>query len=308
MATTPTLHTGAYPERDLVELTIQHLVDPAQIAGYITTQLAEHPFVADKILGGRQSNPQGIFLKRDFQTLKVKGKSEAVAPLGEYPSAQVGEATVSAIPGTKEGFKQKISDERMGQTKGVEGKLAIAALMADLQYQAEDIAMGVIQSAASPTFGAGQWNTVAGVVEGLMNARTEMKKLRMGFAPSLFVLNPQQYAHIIALFIDANKLHSVQEAEALMLSTGVPKPLEVFTLPPTWKPLLVDPRFFGSIGHWEIPSPEYTMVAGSTIEVASTRMKSEDGAPLEGTLVQMRKTDTPFLEMEKAGLFLDVTW
>jgi len=298
---------SAYPETDLTALTLALLVDPAEIAAYIATQLAAYPFAAEKILGGRQSNALGIFPVRQFETLDVTGEAETVAPTAEYPLVQVGDATVKALSGTKEGFKRIISDERMGQTRGADAQNQINSLVNQLRYQADANAMSVIASAATPTFDAGSWASVSGVIEGLMNAVSAMQGLRMGFNPSLFVVNPTQYNRVIALFVEQNKLATVQEAQELLVSAGIPTPVKLNGLPDNWAPLLVDPTYFGSIGHWEIPSPEYSAVAGTTVEVASSRLTA-DGAPRDATVVQIRQTDTPYVEIVEAGLSLTVAW
>jgi len=307
---------SAYPDLDLVRLTLAHLVDPAEIAGYIARVLANTPFVADRILAGRQSNALGVFPIRKFQTLDVTGETEVVAPLAEYPLAQVGGATVSALPGSKEGFKTTISDEVAGQNDGRDAVNALNSLLNKIRIQSEAAAMQVIKSAVAakededkvPTFDAGKWTSISELVVGLMDAQTAMEQNNKGFNPTLFVLSPNQYSKVIGMTMQANRIGTVQEAERLIASSGIPTPIRVKNLGNDWKPLLIDPQFFGTIGHWVIPSPEYTPVAGTTIEVASNRAKSSDGAPLDGTVIQIRKTDTPYVEMPDAALSLEVAW
>ncbi|MBW4094591.1 MAG: hypothetical protein HIU81_03950, partial [Acidobacteria bacterium] len=203
---------------------------------------------------------------------------------------------------SKEGIATEITDEEIGRSLRQPVDDAMLLLQTELVFNANELALAVIQSSVTQTITAGAaWTTGKQIFKDALRVQAASRKLKLGYSIDTVVLSGEQYAEVLPELLDVlpntDKTALTGDFPTINGLTWVSSDDDEFT-----DPLFVDRRRLGGIGRENIPSPEYKPVGADTgVEIASFREKADK------TRLQARNPHVPVVTNPQAGFFLTGT-
>ncbi|QAY16061.1 major capsid protein [Arthrobacter phage Elesar] len=276
---------------------------PTLLARRFGEILTAQQFIGLFLLTGRYTLQGGAIAVPSNEKIRTDRTAEGVAPGAEYKLTPLSAEQYEVYTGSKEGIATEIVDEEIGRSLRQPIDDALTLLQTELVFDANELALGVIQSSVTQTLAAGAaWTNGKQILKDALRVQAASRRLKLGYAIDTVVLPSEQYAEIMPELIDI-----LPDNDNTALTGAFPTISGI-----TWvssdgddisDPIFVDRRRLGGIARETIPSPEYRQVGGDTgVEVASIREPKADK-----TRLQARNPHVPVVTNPLAGFVLTGT-
>ncbi|KRE72590.1 phage major capsid protein [Arthrobacter sp. Soil762] len=276
--------------------------NPTLLARRLGEILTAQQFVGNFLLQGRYKVQGGAIAVPSNEKIRTDRKAESVAPGAEYKLTPLSAEQYEIYTASKEGIATEITDEEIGRSLRQPIDDAMLLLQTELVFNANELALGVIQSSVTQPLAAGAaWTTGKQILKDALRVQSAARKLKLGYSIDTVVLNGDDYAAIIPELIemlpnddDTAKTGAFPTLAGL---TWISSDDDQFT-----NPMFVDRRRLGGVAREDIPSPEYRKVGGDTgVEIASYREKADK------TRLQARNPHVPVVVNPLAGFVVTGT-
>jgi hypothetical protein len=307
---------GAFPAAapsiagDLVTIS-RFLQSPTFIARRLRT-FRDLRFVSDQLLTQRLRSQGGAVLYETGETGTTDRTPESVAPGSTYPYANTVPGTASVAAVQKWGQKVLLTDEELirsvyqGQVLDRQLRKVINTIIG----QIDAISMSAITSAVTNTFnvtaaGGIAWNLAnATILRDVLRARSQVRKLNMGYEPNVLAINDDTYAYMLSDDKITNALR--RETTDSPVYTGEVETLfglAIIQSPQitTGTAFLIDTNQFGGMADEVDGAPGYA-VADLAVQTKAIRHDDNDSWDLQGR----RKTVPVVLEPNAAVKFTNI--
>ena len=295
-----------YTQSQLAEASAADLLafikSPTLLARRMGEILTAQQFIGNFLLSGRYTLQGGAIAVPVNEKIRTDRKAETVAPGGEYKLTPLSEEQYEIYTSEKRGIATEVTDEEVGRSLRQPIDDAMLFLQTELVFDANEIALGVIDSAVTQTLAAsGAWTDGKTIFRDALRAKQTVRKLKLGYDIDTVVLPGTLYAEVLPELLD------VLPADDDTAKTGGFPTISGIT----WvsddgddlsDPLFVDRRRLGGVAREKIPSPEYRPVGSDTgVEVASFREHSDK------TRIQARNPHVPVVANPLAAIHLTGT-
>ena len=238
-------------------------------------------FIGDYLLQDRlDASAGGVF----YETIEdgfTPGEAKVVAPGAEYGKVILPEGVIQAARAVKRGLTTDITDEKLKERGGSVLTRGMRKLANTVIRDVDTVTMGVISSVVSSTFASpgGAWDSAGDVVRALMAIRTQRGDLGLGIDLNTVVLNGDDYATLVGMFINDGALP--REAQNPAVTGGVPLNLYGYNwlTSPHYNganPLLVDRELLGGMADQDLESPDWSSYGDSGVEALTHRVTGQD--------------------------------
>ena len=300
------MNTYPYTPSQLGKASIADLLafikSPTLLARRLGEILNAQQFLGNYLLSGRYTMNGGAIMVPVNEVIRTDRKAETVAPGGEYKMTPLSQEAYELYTSAKRGIATEVTDEEVGRNLRSPIDNALQLLQTELVFDANEIAMGVVQSSITQALAAsGTWTNGKQVFKDSLKAKQKVRALKLGFDINVAVLPGEQYAEILPELLD------ILPANDETAKTGSFPTISGITWVPDDSGDLSDPLFLdrnrlGGIARENIPSPEYRPVGADTgVEIASFREKSDK------TRIQARNPHVPVVVNPLAGIFVTGT-
>lgn len=275
---------------------------PTLVARRLGEILNAQQFIGNFLLQGRYTLAGGAIAVPTNEVIRTDRKADTVAPGAEYKLTPLSAEQYEIYTASKQGIATEITDEAVGRSLRQPIDDALLLLQTEMVFDANELALGVIQSSVTQTLAAGGlWTNGKQVLKDALRVQAAVRRLKLGYSIDTVVLNGEQYAEIIPELQDVLPDNDDSALTGAFPTIGgitwVSSDDDQFT-----DPMFVDRRRLGGIGRETIPSPEYRPVGNDTgVEVASFRENSDK------TRLQARNPHVPVVTNPLAGLVVTGT-
>ncbi len=276
---------------------------PTLLARRLGEVLTAQQFIGLFLLQGRYTLQGGAIAVPSNEKIRTDRTAETVAPGAEYKLTPLSAEQYEVYTASKEGIATEITDEEVGRSLRQPIDDALTLLQTELVFNANELALGVIQSSITQTLTAGAaWTNGKQILKDALRVQAAARKLKLGYSIDTVVLNGEQYAEVLPELLDVlpdNDTTALTGAFPTISGiTWVSSDDDEFT-----NPTFVDRRRLGGIARESIPSPEYRPVGNDTgVEIASIREPKADK-----TRLQARNPHVPVVTNPLAGFVLTGT-
>lgn len=276
---------------------------PTLLARRMGEILSAQQFLGNFLLQGRYTMQGGALAVPSKEVIRTDRKAETVAPGAEYKLTPLSAEQYELYTASKEGLATEITDEEIGRSLRQPVDDAMLLLQTELVFNANELALAVIQSSVTQTLAAGGlWTTGKQIFKDALRVQAAARKLKLGISIDTVVLSGEQYAEVLPELLEIlpNSDNTALTGAFPTINglTWVSSDDDEFT-----DPMFVDRRRLGGIGRENIPSPEYKPVGGDTgVEIASIRDPKADK-----TRIQARNPHVPVVTNPQAGFILTGT-
>ncbi|MFJ3957704.1 hypothetical protein [Arthrobacter sp. NPDC090010] len=300
------MQTYPYTPSQLGNATVAELLafvkNPALLARRLGEILSAQQFIGNFLLSGRYQVQGGAIAVPTNEKIRTERGAESVAPGAEYKLTPMSAEQYTIYTSTKRGLATEVTDEEVGRSLRQPIDEAMLFLQTELVFDANELALGVIQSSVTQTLAAGApWTTGKQILKDALRAQAQVRKLKLGYSLDTVVLSADDYAEIIPELLDILPDNdTTAQTGAFPVIAGL-----------TWissdddefvNPLFVDRRRLGGIAREKIPSPEYKPVGTDTgVEIASFRQEADKSR------IQARNPHVPVVTNPLSGLVVTGT-
>lgn len=276
---------------------------PALVARRLGEILTAQQFIGLFLLQGRFALQGGAIAVPSNEKIRTDRTADTVAPGAEYKLTPLSAEQYEIYTASKEGIATEITDEEIGRSLRQPVDDALILLQTELVFNANELALGVIESSVTQTLAAGAaWTTGKQILKDALRVQSAARKLKLGYSIDTVVLNGDDYAAVIPELLDvlpdSDDTARTGAFPTIAGLTWVSSDDSEFT-----NPLFVDRRRLGGIARETIPSPEYRPVGGDTgVEVATIREPKADK-----TRLQARNPHVPVVTNPLAGFVVTGT-
>lgn len=302
--TYPTLHAEGTLTADQARL----LLGSNGLIARRLADITQMRFIADYLLQDRlDASAGGVFYETGEEAF-APGNSEIVEPAASYPKIILPEGAIAAARAVKRGLSTDVTDEKLAERGGAVATRALLKLANTVIRDVDTVAMAVIASVASSTFASpgGAWDSAGDVVRALMAIRTTRGDLGLGIDLNTVVLNGDDFATLVGMFINDGALP--REAAGNPAITGQ-IPLDLYGF--NWvtspyytgsNPLLVDREQLGGMADQNLNSPDWARYGESGVEGQTERKTGNDK-----WTVRARRVTVPVVLEPLAGVQITST-
>ncbi len=301
--TYPTLHASGSITADQARL----LLGNNRLIARRLADITELGFISDFLLSDRLDASAGGVFYETGEDIFAPSASELVTPGATYPKVILPEGAIEAARAVKRGIGTDVTDEKLAERGGGVAVRALLKLANTVIRDVDTVTMAVIQSVVSSVFASpgGAWDSAGDVVRALTAIRTARAELGLGFDLDTVVLNGDDFATLIGMFINDGALP--REAGNLAISGNIPQNLYGFTwvTSPYYlgaNPLLVDPEQLGGMADQNLASPDWSRYGSSGVEGQSERITGSDK-----WTVRARRVTVPVVLEPLAGVQITST-
>lgn len=276
---------------------IAFLKSPTLVARRMGEILQAQQFIGLFLLTGRYALQGGAIAVPANEKIRTDRNAETVAPGSEYKLTALSAEQYELYTASKQGIATEVTDEEVGRSLRQPIDDALTLLQTELVFDANETALGVIQSSVTQTLAAGAtWTTGKQVLKDALRIKAAARRLKLGYSIDTAVLNGEQYAEIIPelldLLPDNDTTALTGEFPTIGGITWVSSDDDEFA-----DPLFIDRRRLGGIARETIPSPEYRDVGGDTgVQIMTDRQPKADK-----THLQARNPHVPVVTNPLAG-------
>lgn len=281
---------------------IAFIKSPTMVARRLSEILTAQQFLGLYLLSGRYTIQGGAIAVPSNEKIRADRTADTVAPGAEYKLTPLSNEQYEVYTSQKEGLATEVTDEEIGRSLRQPVDDALTFLQTELVFNANDLALGVIQSSIQQTLTGGAWTNGKQILKDALRVQAFMRRLKLGYAIDTVVLNGEQYAEVIPELLDVlpDNDDTARSGDFPTIAglTWVSSDDGNFT-----DPMFVDRRRLGGIARESIPSTEYRPVGNDTgVEIASIREPKADK-----TRLQARNPHVPVVTNPLAGLVLTGT-
>jgi hypothetical protein len=286
------------------ELTAASAVDllafiksPTLVARRLGEILNAQQFIGNYLLQGRYTIQGGAIAVPANEKIRTDRKAETVAPGAEYKLTPLSAEEYELYVSMKQGIATEVTDEEVGRSLRQPIDDAFLFLQTELVFDANEIALGVIQSSVTQTVEAGAaWTTGKQMLKDALRVQAATRRMKLGYSIDTVVMNGEAYAEVLPELLDIlpdNDTTALTGAFPTISGiTWIPSDDDQFA-----NPMFLDRRRLGGIAREKIPSPEYRDVGGDTgVQVATIREPKGDK-----TRLQARNPHVPVVTNPLAG-------
>ncbi|MFP7833128.1 hypothetical protein [Marisediminicola sp. LYQ134] len=276
---------------------------PTLVAGRMAEILEAQQFIGLFLLSGRYVIQGGAIAVPSNEVVRTRRGAETVAPGAEYKLTAMDREQYEIYTSQKQGIATEITDEEIGRSLRQPLDDAFTYLQTELVFDANEIALGVIQSSITNELEASApWTNGKQILRDALRIQASSRALKLGYSIDTVVLNGLAYAEIMPELLDVLPDNDTSAMTGSFPTIGgitwVSSDDEDFN-----DPVFLDRRVFGGIARESIPSPEYVQVGGDTgVEIASIREPKADK-----TRIQARNPHVPVVRNPGAGWVLTGT-
>lgn len=279
------------------------LKSPALVARRFAEILSAQEFIGLSLLTGNYTIEGGAIGIPKNEQIRTERRAETVSPGAEYKLTPLSRAQYDLYVAAKRGIATEVTDEEVGRLQGQPIEDALLYLKTEMLFDANALAIAVINSKVTATIAAGgAWTSAKQIVKDVLRAKSAVRKLHLGFNLDTVVLTGGQYAEVMPEVFDM-----LPANDDSVVTGDFPNALGI-----TWlssddgdfaNPIMVDRRRLGGIAVEDIPSPEYVKVDSVRgVEVASIRQPTADK-----TRLQARFAHVPVVANPLAGISITGT-
>lgn len=276
---------------------IAFLKSPTLVARRMGEILQAQQFIGLFLLSGRYNLQGGAIAVPANEKIRTDRAAETVAPGAEYKLTPLSAEQYELYTASKEGIATEITDEEVGRSLRQPIDDAFTLLQTELVFDANELALGVIQSSVTQTLSAGApWTNGKQILKDALRIKAAARRLKLGYSIDTAVLNGEQYAEVIPELLDI-----LPDNDDTALTGAFPTIAGI-----TWissdddeftDPMFLDRRRLGGIARESIPSSEYRDVGNDTgVQIASIREPKADK-----TRIQARNPHVPVVTNPLAG-------
>lgn len=276
---------------------------PTLVARRLGEILDAQQFIGLFLLQGRYSIQGGAIAVPANEKIRTDRTAETVAPGAEYKLTPLSAEEYEIYTSQKQGIATEVTDEEVGRSLRQPIDDAFVFLQTELVFDANEIALGVIQSSITQTIAAGAaWTNGKQILKDALRIRAAARRLKLGYSIDTAVLNGEMYAEVIPELLDLlpNNDDTALTGDFPTIGgiTWISSDDDEFA-----DPMFVDRRRLGGIAREKIPSPEYRQVGGDTgVEIATIREPKADK-----TRLQARNPHVPVVTNPLAGFVVTGT-
>ncbi|WP_193596078.1 hypothetical protein [Microbacterium sp. YJN-G] len=277
---------------------------PTMVARRLGEILQAQQFIGLFLLQGRYRLQGGAIAVPTNEKIRTDRGAEHTNAGAEYKLTPLSAEQYEIYTALKEGIATEVTDEEITRSLRQPIDDALTLLQTELVFDANDLALGTIDSAVTQTIAAtaGGWTTGKAILKDALRVQAAARALKLGYSIDTVVLPGEQYATIMPELIDV-----LPKDDRTALTGAFPTIAGI-----TWvsddggdiaDPLFVDRRRLGGIAREQIVSPEYRAVGGDTgVEVTSIREPKADK-----TRLQARNPHVPVVTNPLAGFHVTGT-
>ncbi|MBW8025296.1 hypothetical protein EOG37_01195 [Clavibacter michiganensis subsp. michiganensis] len=276
---------------------------PTLLARRFGEILTAQQFIGLFLLQGRYAIQGGAIAVPANEKIRTDRTAETVAAGAEYKLTGMSSEEYEIYVSQKQGLAAEITDEEVTRSLRQPLDDALLRLQTELVFDANEIALGVIQSSVTQTLAAsGRWTTGKQILKDALRVKAKVRAQKLGYDIDTVVLNGESYAAFVPELLDL-----LPDTDTTALTGAFPNIAGI-----TWvssddddfrEPLFLDRRRLGGIARELIASPEYSPVGADTgVEVASIRVPTADK-----TRIQVRNPHVPVVTNPLAGFVVTGT-
>lgn len=278
---------------------IAFLNSPTMVARRFGEIISAQQFIGNYLLTGRYALTGGMIAVPANEKIRTDRRATTVAPGAEYKLTQLSAEEYEIYTSMIEGLATEVTDAEVGRSRRQPIEDAFTFLQTELVFDANEIALGVIESSATQTFASAQWTNGKAILRAAYLAQAKVRKLKLGYSIDTAVVPSEQYADIMPELLDVlpkdDRLALGSEFPTIGGITWIPDDGDEFS-----DPLFLDRRRYGGIAREQIPSPEYRQVGNDTgVEIAAIR----NVALGDKTRIQARNVHVPVVTNPLAAIF-----
>jgi len=282
---------------------IAFIKSPTLVARRLAEILQAQQFLGNFLLQGRYTVQGGAIAVPKNEQIRTQRRAQTVAPGAEYVLTPLSAEQYEIYTSQKQGIATEVTDEEIGRSLRQPVEDALTFLQTELVFDANDIAMGVIESSITSDMAASApWTTGKTILRDALRVQAKVRALKLGYSIDTAVLNGELYAEVMPELLDVlpkdDRLALGSSFPTIGGITWVSSDDEDFT-----DPLFLDRRRLGGIARETIPSQEYRDVGTDTgVQVASIREAKADK-----TRLQARNPHVPVVTNPLAGMVVTGT-
>lgn len=277
---------------------------PTLVARRLGEILSAQQFIGLFLLQGRYALQGGAIAVPSNEKFRTERGAETVNAGAEYKLTPLSAEQYELYTALKQGIATEVTDEEITRSLRQPVEDALTLLQTELVFDANELALGVIDSAVTQTLAAtaGGWANGKAILKDALRVQAATRALKLGYAVDTVVLPGDQYAEVLPELLDVlPKDDDTAKTGAFPTIAGL-----------TWvsadgddlsDPLFVDRRRLGGIAREQIASPEYRQVGNDTgVEVMTERVAKADK-----TRLQARNPHVPVVVNPLAGFHVTGT-
>ena len=295
---TPSQYTAATAEQ-----LIAGVQSPAVMARRLGEILSAQQFIGMFLLSGRYTVQGGAIAVPINETFRTDRSADTVNAGAEYKLTALSAPQLEIYLTQKEGIATEITDELINRALRQPIDDALLMLRTELVFDANELALGVAQSAVTQSIAAAAtWTTGKAVLRDALRAKASVRKLKLGYSIDTAVLPADLYAEVMPELLDI-----LPDSDRTALTGDFPTIGGI-----TWvtddgddiaEPMFLDRERFGGIATESIPSPEYRKVGDTNVEIASIREPKADKTRLQARNVHVPVVTNPLAAVKVTGTF-----
>lgn len=275
------------------------LQSPTQLARRLGEILSAQQFIGNFLFSSRYTIQGGAIAIPTNEPFRTQRTAETVNAGAEYKLTPLSAEQWELYTSQKRGLATEVTDEEVGRSLRQPLDDALRFLQTELVFDANDIALGVAQSAITQTLAVGTggaWTNGKAIFRTAEKVKARARALKRGISIDTVVLSGEQYADVLPELLDV-----LPDNDTTVLTGSFPTIGGI-----TWvsaddddfdEPLFLDRRIFGGIARETIPSQEYRALGNDTgVEIASIREPQADK-----TRLQARNPHVPVVRVPEAG-------
>lgn len=275
------------------------LKSPAMVARRFGEIINAQQFLGNFLLQGRYRIQGGAIAIPKNEKIRTDRRATTVAPGAEYQLTPISAEEYEIYTSMIEGLATEVTDAEVGRSLRQPIDDALTFLQTELVFDGNDLALGVINSSVTQTFGGSAWTNGKAILRDAYLAKAKVRKLKLGYSIDTAVINGEQYAEIMPELLDV-----LPKEDRMALGDTFPTIAGIMWVPSDddddfTDPLFVDRRRLGGIARENIPSPEYRAIGADTgVEIAAIR----NVALGDKTRLQARNAHVPVVTNPLAGI------
>lgn len=282
---------------------IAFLKSPTLVARRFAEIIDAQQFIGNYLLSGRYTMTGGMIAVPANEKIRTDRKAATVAPGAEYKLTTLTAEEYEIYSSMIEGLATEVTDAEVGRSRRQPIEDAFAFLQTELVFDANEIALGVIESSATQTFAGSPWTSGKALLRDAYLAKAKVRRLKLGYSIDTAVLPSEQYAEVMPELLEIlpkdDRMALGDEFPTIAGITWLPDDGDEFS-----DPLFLDRRRYGGIAREQIPSPEYRQIGNDTgVEIASIR----NVALGDKTRMQARNVHVPVVTNPLAAIHVTGT-
>lgn len=283
---------------------IAFLKSPTMVARRFAEIVEAQQFIGNYLLSGRYTLNGGMIAVPANEKIRADRKAGTVAPGAEYKLTTLSAEEYEIYNSMIEGLATEVTDAEVGRSRRQPIEDGFTFLQTELVFDANEIALGVIESSVTRTFASkAAWTNGKEILRAAYRAKALTKKLKLGYSIDTAVIPGELYADIMPELLDI-----LPRDDRMALGDTFPTIGGITWVPEDGDdlsdPMFLDRRRFGGIAREQIPSPEYRQIGGDTgVEIASVR----DIAKGDKTRMQARNVHVPVVTNPLAAVYVTGT-